>query len=186
MKTKKVRDLMIPIDMYASVHKDATLLDAILTIYKSQQKLSDDQQPIRSVLVVDNNKNIIGKIGHLAFLKALEPKYNNIIDFEKLTRAGVSPAFISSMTENLRLWDDDFVDILKRPHSIRVTDVMHPVSDCIDENAPLSKAIHHIIIMQSLSMLVTGGSKIVGILRLSDLYDEIAQNIIDEHEKNEL
>ena len=114
MEIKIIKDIMIPIENYASVNQDSSLYDALIAIRKSQEKLSSDMQPIRAVLVVDDNNNIVGKMGHAAFLRALEPKYNNIIDFEKLTRAGVSAAFISSMTDNLRLWQDDFVSICRK------------------------------------------------------------------------
>lgn len=75
MKNKCVKDLMIPIDEYAVVHKEDSLYDAILALEKSQQRLSLGRQPHRAVLVVDDNKDVIGKIGHLSFLKALEPDY---------------------------------------------------------------------------------------------------------------
>ena len=83
MENKKVKDLMIPLENYANIHMNSTLLDAALEMRKSQEKLTEGMQPIRAVLVVDSDDNIVGKIGHLAFLKALEPKYNKIIDFEK-------------------------------------------------------------------------------------------------------
>ena len=122
METKKIKEIMIPIENYASINQDSSLYDAILAIRKSQEKLSMGMQPIRAVLVVDNNNNVVGKMGHLAFLKALEPKYNNIIDLEKLTRAGVSSAFISSMTDNLTLWQDDLISICKRASTVIVKD----------------------------------------------------------------
>ena len=181
MEKKKVKDLMIPLENYASVHQNSTLLDAALEMRKSQEKLNTGMQPIRAVLVVDDDKNIIGKIGHLAFLKALEPKYNKIIDFEKLTRVGVSPALISSIADNLRLWDEDFTNILKRACSIKVKDAMSPASESIDENASITEAIHQIIVLQLLSLLVKSGTKIVGIIRLSDLYNEVEQEIINDY-----
>jgi CBS domain-containing protein len=183
MEIKKVKDLMIPLENYASVHMNATLLDAALEMRKSQNKLIPGMQPIRAVLVVDDDNNIIGKMGHLAFLKALEPKYNKIIDFEKLSRVGVSPALISSISDNLRLWQDDLSSIIKRASSIKVKDAMNPVSESIDENESITEAIHQIIVLQLLSLLVKSGSKIVGIIRLSDLYDEVEQNLINEFNK---
>ena len=183
MGIKKIKEIMIPIKNYASVNQESTLYDALMAIRKSQEKLSPDMQPIRAVLVVDDDNNIVGKMGHAAFLRALEPKYNKIIDFEKLTRAGVSAAFISSMTDNLRLWQDDFVSICRQASTIKVKNVMSPVSEGIDENASITEAIHQIIVLQLLSLLVRSGSNIVGIVRLSDLFYEVERNIIIEYEK---
>ncbi len=181
MENKKVKELMIPLENYASVHLSSTLLEAAIEMRKSQDKLATGMQPIRAVLVVDDDNNIVGKVGHLAFLKALEPKYNKIIDFEKLTRAGVSTALISSISDNLRLWDEDLKSIFKRAGTIKVKDAMNSISESIDENASVTEAIHQIIVLQSLSLLVKRGANVVGILRLSDLYNEVEQSIINEY-----
>ena len=183
METKKIKEIMIPIENYASVNQESTLYDALMAIRKSQEKLSPDMQPIRAVLIVDDNNNIVGKMGHAAFLRALEPKYDKIIDFEKLTRAGVSAEFISSMTDNLRLWQDDFASICRQAGTTKVKNVMSPVSEGIDENASITEAIHQIIVLKLLSLLVRSGSNIVGIVRLSDLFYEVERNIINEYEK---
>ena len=179
MNAKKVKDIMIAIENYASINQNATLSDAVVAIRNSQQNLPPGMPPIRAVLAVDDNNNIVGKMGHLAFLKALEPKYGNIVDLDKLTRAGVSPEFINSMSENLRLWQEDFFSICKRAGAIKVKDVMNPVSDSIDADASLTEAIHQIILLQCLSLMVKSGSAIVGIIRLSDLYLEVEKNIIE-------
>jgi CBS domain-containing protein len=181
MDTKKVKDLMISLDNYASVHQDSTLYQAIVAIRQSQEKLAPGMQPIRAVLIVDDKKNIVGKMGHLAILRALEPKYGNIVDLEKLTRAGVSSDLIMSITNNLRLWQEDLTSIWKRAQTIKIKDVMNPVSESIDENASLTDAMHQIIMLQCLSLLVKRGSNVVGILRLSDIYHEVEQNIIEEN-----
>ena len=44
MEAKKVKDLMIPVQTYATVHMDVTLLDAILTLDKSQEKIKGEIQ----------------------------------------------------------------------------------------------------------------------------------------------
>lgn len=181
MDTKKVRDLMISLENYASVHQDSTLYQAIVAIRRSQEKLASGMQPIRAVLIVDDKKNIVGKMGHLAILRALEPKYGTIVDLEKLTRAGVSSDLIMSITNNLRLWQEDLTSIWKRARTIKVKNIMNPVSESIDENATLTEAMHQIIMLQCLSLLVKRGSNIVGILRLSDIYNEVEQNIIEEN-----
>jgi CBS domain-containing protein len=180
---KKIKDIMIPIENYATVNQESTLYDALIAIRKSQEKISSGTKQIRAVLIVDDNNNIVGKMGHAAFLRALEPKYNKIIDFDKLTRAGVSSAFISSMTDNLRLWQDDFVTICRQAATIKVKDAMSPISEGIDENASITDAIHQIIVLQLLSLLVKSGSKVVGIVRMSDLFHEVERNIINEYQK---
>jgi CBS domain-containing protein len=174
---KTVKELMIPIGAYPTIHGDATLLDAILLLEESQEQKQDEAHPYRAVLVVNDRGDVVGKVGHRGFLQALEPKYEMIDDLDKLTRAGLSPDFISHMAENLRLWEDDLASLGKRAGTLKVKDVMHPVAENIDEDASLIDAIHSLVMWGTLSTLVTGDGKVVGILRLSDLYEEVARVI---------
>ncbi|MFH1572993.1 MAG: CBS domain-containing protein [Acidobacteriota bacterium] len=177
MDKERVKDLMVPIDQCAVVDRTATLYDAIIALDEAQKKLPPGRQPYRAVLVIDEKKNVVGKIGQLAFLKALEPKYNVVGDLEKLARAGVSSELISSMMDHYRLFQDNLSDLCRRSSSMKVQDVMHPVTEGIDENAPLSEAIHQLVVGQTLSVLVTRGGKIAGLLRLSDLFDVMAEYV---------
>ena len=177
MDSKCVKDLMVPLNEYAVVSQEATLLEAILTLEEAQRKLPSGRQRHRAVLVVDDNNKVIGKIGQLAFLKALEPKYNLLGDLGKLSRVGVSQDFISSMMEHFRFFQDSLTDLCKRGQTIMVKDVMHPLTENIDENDSLSEAIHMIVILQTLSLMVTRENEVVGLLRLSDLFEEVTKQV---------
>jgi CBS domain-containing protein len=184
MNNKLVRDLMVLLDDYAVVDQDASLLDAVKALEKSQKNLPPQRQPHRAVLVVDEKRNVIGKIGQLAFLRALEPKYKIIKDFDKLAKAGVSGEFVSSMMEHFRLFEEGLDDLYRKARGILARDVMHPVEESIDENATLSEAVHKIVIYQTLSILVTKDKKVIGLLRLSDLFDEVIRNIKNSSAQN--
>ena len=145
MPTSAIKDLMIPLREYATVHQDATLLQAMLALEESQDKKQGDVQPYRAVLVVDDRGDIVGKLGHRGFLQALEPKYGMVEDLDKLNRAGVSSEFISYMAESMRLWEEDLTDLGKLARSIKVRDVMHSVEENVDENISLMQAIHHLV-----------------------------------------
>jgi CBS domain-containing protein len=174
---KRVKDLMMALDDYAVVSADATLLDAIEALDEAQTKLPPGKQPHRAVLVLDSNGKIIGKIGQLAVLKALEPKYGLLGDLGTLAKVGVSSELVSTMMEHFRFFQDNLSALCARAATIKARDVMHPVEEHIDENATLSEGIHKIVMTQTLSLLVTSGSEVVGLLRLSDLFDEISRQI---------
>lgn len=185
MDTRTVKDIMVPLDEYAVVSETATLLDAILALEAAQKRLPPGRQPIRAVLIADNDKNIVGKIGQLAFLRALEPKYNMLGNLETLAAAGVQPEFISSVMEHYRFFQDSLPDMLLRGQTITVRDVMRPVAENIDENAPLREAIHLFVMLQTLSILVTRRGTVVGLLRLSDLFDELSNEMKKAQSRNE-
>ncbi len=180
MENIKVKDLMIPIDEYSIVDQDDTLIDVIHSMEIPPEQINLNRHPHRAVLVVDEDNNIIGKIGHHGFLMALEPKYNNIDNLDEVTSLGVSSEYLKSIMEDLSLWEDKITNICKRAGNIIVKDVMHPVKKNIEEDASIFIAIHKLIMWQCLSLLVTRKSRIVGIIRLSDIYEKIAKYIKNE------
>jgi hypothetical protein len=172
-----VRDIMVPLEDYPVVGEDATLADALVALDEAQRRLPPGRQPYRAVLVTDKKGGIVGKLGQLVFLNALEPKYAVLDDLGKLARAGVSPELVSSMMEHFRFLQDSLPDLCERAGRMKVKEVMRPTKDSIAEDAPLSEAIHGMVLGQTLSILVTRNSEPVGLIRLSDLFDVIAERI---------
>jgi len=177
MESKRVKDLMLPLSEYAVVSRDVTLRQALENLAAAQKKLPPGKPLHRAVLVMDETGRIVGKLGQLGFLKALEPKYAALDDLEKLTQARLSQEFITSVMETYRFWQDSLEDVCRRAQKIHVGQVMSPIEASIEENKSLPEAIHHMVMLQSLSLLVTRQGSAVGILRLSDLFMEVASYV---------
>jgi CBS domain-containing protein len=177
---KYVIDVMLPIEEYAVVSEEDTLYDAFITLEEAQEKLPEGRQKHRAVLVKDNNNQIVGKLGHLGFLKALEPGYKDLGQLDIVSKAGLTKEFITSMMKNFDLLQDDLDEIRKKTKTIKMKDVMRPMTEQVDVNDTINEAIHKIIMWQALSCLVTKGGKVVGILRISDLFDEVNRNILKD------
>ena len=75
---------------------------------------------------------------------------------------------------------DDLDEIQKKTKTIKMKDVMRPMTEQVDVNDTINEAIHKIIMWQILSCLVMKGGKVVGILRISDLFDEVSRNILKD------
>lgn len=179
MEAKSVKELMVPRDQYAVVPLEATLHEAILAIEEAQKRRDPRRQPFRAVLVADEDDRIVGKLGQLAFLKALLPRRDILGDKGRLASAGVSEQYMSSVLDNYLLLQDNFSDLCSRACNVKVKDAMHPISQSIDEKASLAEAISKIIEWECLSAPVTRGTEVVGLLRLSDLCQEIAEYMKD-------
>lgn len=178
MEDKQVRDLMVPLQEYALVPMQATLRQALIALDETQQKTPHGMHPHRAVLVTNSKGNIVGKLGLIGFLKALEPKYGNIGDIERLSRAGVSADFLDTMMVDLGFWKDDIKRICARAEKIVVKDVMSPIEESIEVDSSLMEAMHKMIMWQAMSMLVTDDGKAVGLLRQADLFAEVASFIV--------
>jgi len=177
-----VIDVMLPLDEYAVVSEDDTVYEAFIALEEAQKKRSEGRQKHRAVLVKNSNNEIVGKLGHLGFLKALDPGYKNLGELDVISKAGLTKEFITSMMKNFELLQDDLDDIRIRTKTIKLKDVMRPMTEQVDINDTINEAIHKIIMWQILSVLVTKGGKVVGILRLSDLYDEVSKNILEKNQ----
>ena len=67
----------------------------------------------------------------------------------------------------------------ERAARLKVSDFIQAPSEneYIDENATLGEATHQLIVQPYLSLLVTSGDEVVGILRLSDVFTKICDII---------
>ncbi len=177
MNENRVTDLMVPLGSYGTVNQRHTILEAIDALEAASHRLQSRGQPARAVLVVDDRGTVVGQLGHLDFLKALEPKYSLLGDLETIARAGVSETFVDSMMESMSLWQDALDDVCQRAAHVQVQRVMRPIRESIDENVTLTQAVHKMIMWQTMRVLVTRRGNAVGVLRLADVFDEIARRV---------
>jgi len=177
VEIRSVKELMVPREQYAVVSQEATLLEAVVTIEEAQKRRDRRRQPFRAVLIADENDKIVGKLGQLAFLKALQPESAIIHNAGKLSSAGVSEQIMATMRAHSQFLQGDLSDLCLRASKMKVKDAMHPISESIDENTSLGEAISRIVMWECLSIPVTRGTEVVGLLRLSDVCQEIAEHM---------
>jgi CBS domain-containing protein len=168
---------MLRLDEYAVVSEDASLLDALRVLEESQKQLSGGRHPHRAVLVKNAKGRIVGKLGHVAFLKALEPHYDDMRDIGAMARASMTGKFMSSIMDDMALWQQDLSFYVARAKDTKVKDVMHPATVRVDVDAPIGEAIHKLVISHTLSLLVTSQDRVVGVIRLADVFHIISKII---------
>lgn len=179
MKSRTVKEVMVPLAKYATVTETATMFEVVMALEKAQQEFDQTLYRHRAVLVYDTNKQIVGKVSQLDILKALEPKYEQIKDAKSISRLGYSRQFLKKMMDQFSLWNKPLDDICKKASSIKVKDFMYTPTEgeYIEESATLDQGIHQLIVGHHQSLLVTREKEIVGVLRVTDVFKEIC-NII--------
>lgn len=173
MKRYKVKDLMVPRSEYAVIPQDACLYDAALALEKAQKVFDQSRYRHRAILVEDHHHTIVGKLGQLDVLRALEPKYEEMrSDAPAMMRFGFSKRFLLSLVETYELFSKPMDDLCKKAGQEKVSKYMHRPTEgeSIDEGDSLDKAIHLLIIGHHQSLLVTRDQEIVGLLRLTDVF----------------
>jgi CBS domain-containing protein len=177
VKTINVGALMVPLAEYATVAEEATLYDAVLALEKAQEAFDPKKQRHRAVLVFDKKNRIVGKLGQLDILRALEPRYAEMGDLDTLSKTGFSPEFLKSMIEKFALWDKPLSVICSKAAGMRVKNIMYTPTkgEYVEEDASLGEAIHQLVMGHHQSLVVTRGEEIVGILRLVDVFGRICE-----------
>ncbi len=179
MKTITVKELMVPLKKYATVPREATLREAVLALEKAQMALDPSRHKHRAILVLDESGKVVSKITMKNILVALEPNYGKVEGMGVLERSGYSPDLIRSMLEDNALWTEPLQFVRERATKLKVGDFIQAPSEgeYIDDNATLGEAIHQLVVYPYHSLLVTSGDEVVGILRLSDVFSKICDEI---------
>ena len=180
MKTRMVRDLMVPLKEYATVNEEASLYAAVLALEEAQKTFHQNRYKHRAILVLDKSRRVVGKISQLDVLKGLEAGYKKMGDFKGISHTGFSTEFIKSMVDKYDLWKKPLEEICRRSPHIKVKDIMYTPTEgeYVPMDATLDQALHQLVVGHHQSLLVTkDGGEIVGILRLTDVFQEISEMI---------
>jgi len=172
VKNYIVKDLMVPISEYATVPEEATLFEAVLALEKAQEQYQQSQYSHRAVLILDKNQRVVGKLSQMDFLCALEPSDANLNQIRKFKRFGFTRKAVALQQEEYLKNSPPILDVYSKAATLKVTDFMQwpTEGEYVDENASLDMALHQLTAGSNLSLLVTRGADIVGILRLSDVF----------------
>jgi len=174
VKSYSIKELMVPLSEYATVEEDATLYEAVLALEEAQENFEDKHTRYRhrAILMLDKNGTVVGKLSQLDVLMALEPKYQEKIEGQESHRLGISKSFMKSVFEDYRLFANPLDDICRKAGEQPVKNFMHTPTEgeYVSESTTLEVAIHQLIMGQHQSLLVTRDEKIVGILRLTDVF----------------
>ena len=175
MKEVKVVELMVPLSEYATVSEDATLYEAVLELEKSQEEFDHTRYRHRGILVMNHDGMVIGKLTQMDVLKALEPKYDTMLDRRRSHHLGFSKEFMKSMLKDYHLFDSSLENICFKAGEQSVMKFTRTPSEgeFIEQNATLDEAIHQLVLGNHQSLLVTWQGSITGILRLTDVFEVV-------------
>ena len=174
-----VKDIMIPLDQYATVHEDANLYEAVMALEECQAR-QDIPDP-RAVLVVGKKNHVVGKLSLLDVIKALEPSYEKILESRPgSARFGFSHRFLKLLADDYKLWSNPLDQICRKAADIKVKDIMYSPStegEFVSEDATLPEALHQVIMGHHQSLLVMKNKRITGILRVKELFGQVVESM---------
>ncbi len=179
MESTKVKDLMVPLAEYATVTEDATLNEAVLALDEAQNKVDQSREKHRAILVLDKNRHLVGKLTQWDVSAGIEPGYRTIENITESSHFGLTPEYLRTMMQDFGLWRKPLADLCRKASEILVKDIMSKPApgEYIDEEASLDEAIHLLVMGHHLSLIVKKGDAITGILRMSDVFNDICGKV---------
>lgn len=172
MENYLVRDLMVPLSEYATVPEGSTLLDAALALEKAQKEFDHTKYTHRSILVLNAQEKVIGKLTFIDVISAVAPPDVFLSDLNELTQFGFSSKFIQHIYTQRYVASNVLGNLCEKAAELKVEEFMQTPTkgEYVEQNVPLRTAIHQLVIGNHLALLVTKGSDIIGILRLTDVF----------------
>ena len=182
MEQYRVRDLMVPFSEYAAVRVGTTLVDALCALERAQEAYSMSKYEHRAILVLDDSDKVVGKISQLRALKAIENEFVGHLELDSLRKFNFSETYLAGLKEKHRLQGQIITtETLRAASQKKVEEFMQTPTpgEFVAEDAGLDTAIHLLTAGAHLSLLVLKEEKIVGILRISDVFAAVFHEMMN-------
>ena len=94
---------------------------------------------------------------------------------------GFTRKFQKTMFESLRLWQDPLEKLCRKASRVKVKTFMATPkeNEMIEPDAALGEALHQLVLGHHQSLLVTKDRQVVGVLRLADAFQVVADAVLE-------
>ena len=175
MKTRQIKELMVPIADYATIHEDATIAAAIEALENANKRHGDKPYRHQSLVVVDADRHAVGRLSQVDIMHAMEPRYKDLGDARWIGRSVLTRHALIVLREKFHLWEQPLEEICRIIDTQRVKNFMQipTEGEFVEETDTMNIAMHRIVMGRHHSLLVTRNKEIVGILRSTDLFNTL-------------
>jgi signal-transduction protein with cAMP-binding, CBS, and nucleotidyltransferase domain len=180
MDCVRVRDIMIPLALYATVSEVSSFYETVLALKVAQRQFGQHRETPKTILVFDKEARISGQIDYWDLLRAIEPRYATMgYPRQIIDRECSGCKFAGSILTTYGLWREPLQELCAKSAEVMASEIMRPITamECIEEQVSMEEAINSMIMRHIGLMIVTRGGEAVGVLRLADVADKILYRI---------
>lgn len=180
-KWRTAADIMIPIKGYPHVPDSLPIREALLALGASAVVSSHGHlvQP-RYLLVLDEAQRLVGVVNRRSLLRALIPQYASLQQVHHATRA---LPFTELFSTSALLWSSLFTPAAVAASARPIGMVMQPIRATVAHDDTVD-AVLSTMLEQDVDLLpVTQGAKTVGVVMMTDVFDHVAEYILEKSAK---
>lgn len=178
MENMSMRELMCPVEDFPRISSEVNFYDTLMALEKTQEAFKTGESKQRILLVEDQDGIIIGKVSPMDLITGLEANYEKIDKPETIYRWGLGYA-LESMKEDYRLWQEPLADLCRKSAEFKVETFATKPSKghMVDIDDRMDKVFHFFAMARHDSLFVMEKDKVIGLLRFSDVYKKLSQQI---------
>lgn len=170
LNNKKVKELFVPISDYPNIRDDASVKDAYAILKRNFQ----EGKGYRTILVLDEKNQLKGLLSLGDLIQAVEPR------FLKMTKPPAYQGLTQEYPALTRIWQELFSKECKEEARKTVKDVMAPIKATVSTDDSIAKVAYLMITTSSHVIPVLDKDKVIGVVRLVDIFNEIASVILED------
>ena len=170
----RVKDVYVKIDEYPNISQDAPIGTAINMMHNVLRTKSK----FRTLLVLDDDDHLKGYLSIRDLIRAVGPDY---LHKKKPAVKGHQPFHIEGLDQDMSalalIWQEGFTLKLHDELTKPVKEHMTLMEDSVSADDSIAKCLYLMLFRDVLILPVVEEDHVVGVIRLIDLFDRIADNV---------
>ena len=183
--TKRVKNILIPIEEYEIVSEDERLADALALLKKRYENIKEHGQGQfhTTIFVRDSSGKIVGKISMYDLIRGLVPESVKTPEMSRAYYTVLSSRVlevskeVSEVQERFKWLHCSFLDLIRQEAQKRVKEVMSEIHPLLREDDSINHAIYIMFKEGVRQPLVVRDGKLIGVVTLKAIFDELIEII---------
>jgi len=178
---KTAADLMLPLSGYPHMPETLPIREALLALGASSVVSSEGHLVVpRYLLVLDDRERLVGVVNRRALLRGLIPQYASL---KRASSVAAALPYAEALYASSPLWSSLFSPAALSAARNPVGSVMVPTRVSVAHDDTVDNVVGAMLEHDVDLIPVTEGARIVGVVMMTDVFDNVAEYILERGAK---